>query len=111
MLRIHTEVKEESLNSSFANHKHTDKTKERISEGTLEYHVQRLEDGVIKQTYHDMWDAVEWVKHSGRSKAKDENIYKRIQFAVYGCDGTKTAYGYEWQLDWIRGKELKENAR
>lgn len=100
--------KVESLNSTFANHEHTKKTKEKISESTLEYHVQRIEDGVVKQTYHDMWEAVEWVKNTGKSKAKDESIYKRIQFAVYGCDDTKTAYGFEWKLDQIPDKELKE---
>ena len=101
--------KVESLNSTFANHEHTKKTKEQISESTLEYHVQRIEDGMVKQTYHDMWEAVEWVKSTGKSKAKDESIYKRIQFAVYGCDDTKTAYGFEWKLDQILDKELKEN--
>ena len=70
--------KVESLNSTFANHEHTKKTKEQISESTLEYHVQRIEDGMVKQTYHDMWEAVEWVKSTGKSKAKDESIYKRI---------------------------------
>ena len=90
MLVLHKKV--ESLNSTFANHEHTKKTKEQISESTLEYHVQRIEDGAVKQTYHDMWEAVEWVKkNTGKSKAKDESIYKRIQFAVYGCDDTKTA--------------------
>ena len=101
--------KVESLNSTFANHEHTKKTKEQISESTLEYHVQRIEDGMVKQTYHDMWEAVEWVKSTGKSKAKDESIYKRIQFAVYGCDDTKTAYGFECKLDQIPDKELKEN--
>ena len=101
--------KVESLNSTFANHEHTKKTKEQISESTLEYHVQRIEDGMVKQTYHDMWEAVEWVKSTGKSKAKDESIYKRIQFAVYGCDDTKTAYGFEWKLDQIPDKELMEN--
>lgn len=101
--------KVESLNSTFANHEHTKKTKEQISESTLEYHVQRIEDGMVKQTYHDMWEAVEWVKSTGKSKAKDESIYKRIQFAVYGCDDTKTAYGFEGKLDQIPDKELKEN--
>lgn len=100
--------KVESLNSTFANHEHTKKTKEQISESTLEYHVQRIEDGVVKQTYHDMWDAVEWVKNNKKTRAKDESIYKRIQFAVYGCDDTKSAYGYEWKLDRIPGKDLKE---
>lgn len=107
MLRIPVTGRK-SLNSTFANHEHTDDAKERISEGTLEYHVQRLEDGVVKQTYHDMWDAVEWVKNQNKTKAKDESIYKRIQFAVYGCDDTKSAYGYEWKLDHIPGKDLKE---
>lgn len=97
-----------SLNSTFAHHEHTEDAKERISEGTLEYHVQRLEDGVVKQTYHDMWDAVEWVKSHTKTKAKDESIYKRIQFAVYGCDDTKSAYGYGGKLDQIPGKDLKE---
>lgn len=100
--------KVESLNSTFANHEHTKKTKEQISESTLEYRVQRIEDGVVKQTYHDMWDAVEWVKNNKKTRAKDESIYKRIQFAVYGCDDTKSAYGYEWKLDRIPGKDLKE---
>jgi hypothetical protein len=97
-----------SLNSTFAHHEHTEDAKERISEGTLEYHVQRLEDGVVKQTYHDMWDAVEWVKSHTKTKAKDESIYKRIQFAVYGCDDTKSAYGYRRKLNHIPGKDLKE---
>lgn len=96
------------LNSTFANHEHTEKSKDRIAEGTLEYHVQRLEDGVVKQTYHDMWDAVDWVKAHNKTRAKDESIYKRIQFAVYGCADTKTAYGYEWRLEQIPGKDLKE---
>jgi len=97
-----------SLNSTFENHEHTDASKEKIAEGTLEYHVQRLKDGVVKQTYHDLWDAVDWVKSKNKTRAQDENIYKRIQFAIYGCDDTKTAYGYEWKLDKIPGKELKE---
>lgn len=97
-----------SLNSSFANHEHTEETKEQISDSTTEYHVQRLEDGVVKQTYDNMWDAVEWVKNHSKTKAKDESVYKRIQFAVYGCDDTKSAYGYEWKLDQIPGKDLKE---
>lgn len=101
-------LKIQTLNSTFANHEHTEKSKDKIAEGTLEYHVQRLEDGVVKQTYHDMWDAVEWVKNHHKTKAKDESIYKRIQFAVYGCDDTKSAYGYEWRLDKIPGKKLKE---
>lgn len=96
------------LNSTFANHEHTDATKEQIAESTLEYHVQRLEDGVVKQTYHDMWDAVDWVRTTGKSKAKEDSIYKRIQFAVYGCDDTKTAYGYKWALDKIPDEKLKE---
>lgn len=100
--------KTHSLNSTFENHEHTDASKEKIAEGTLEYHVQRLKDGVVKQTYHDLWDAVEWVKSKNKTRAQDENIYKRIQFAIYGCDDTKTAYGYEWKLDKIPGKELKE---
>ena len=97
-----------SLNSTFENHEHSEASKEKISEGRLEYHVQRLEDGVVKETYHDMWDAVEWVKNHKKTRAKDESIYKRIQFAVYGCDDTKSAYGYEWKLDHIPGKDLKE---
>ena len=101
-------TKELLLNSSFANHEHTEVSKDKIAEGTLEYHVQRIEDGVVKQTYHDMWDAVEWVKNHNKTKAKDESIYKRIQFAVYGCDDTKSAYGYAWKLEQIPGKELKE---
>lgn len=96
------------LNSTFANHEHTDDAKERIAENTLEYHVQRIEDGVVKQTYHDLWDAVEWIKNHSKTKAKDESIYKRIQFAIYGCDDTKSAYGYQWRLDKIPGKQLKE---
>lgn len=107
MLRIPATMRK-SLNSTFANREHTEASKEKISEGTLEYHVQRLEDGVVKQTYHDMWDAVEWVKNHNKTRAKDESIYKRIQFAVYGCDDTKSAYGYEWKLDQIPGKDLKE---
>lgn len=97
------------LNSTFANHEHTKESKEKIAEGTLEYHVQRLEDGVVKQTYHDLWDAVEWVKSHAKTKAQDESVYKRLQFAIYGCDDTKSAYGFEWKLDAIPGKDLKED--
>lgn len=107
MIRIHVQ-QAESLNSTFAKHKHSDDTKEQIAESTLEYHVQRVEDGVVKQTYHDLWDAVDWVKNNRKTRAKDESIYKRIQFAIYGCDDTQTAYGYTWKLDQIPGKELKE---
>lgn len=96
------------LNSTFANHSHTSATKDKIAEHTLEYHVQRLQGGVVKQSYHDLWDAVEWVKVHKKTSATDESIYKRLQFAIYGCDDTKTAYGYSWKLDKIPGKELKE---
>lgn len=100
--------KAHSLNSTFENHEHSEASKEKIAEGTLEYHVQRLKDGVVKQTYHDLWDAVEWVKSRNKTRAQDESIYKRIQFAIYECDDTQTAYGYEWKLDKIPGKDLKE---
>lgn len=98
----------QALNATFANHEHTEKSKKKIAEGTLEYNVQRLEDGVVKQTYHDLWDAVAWVKNNNKTRAKDESIYKRIQFAIYGCDDTKSAYGYQWKLEKIPGKKLKE---
>ena len=98
----------QTLNATFANHEHTEKSKKKIAEGTLEYNVQRLEDGVVKQTYHDLWDAVAWVKNNNKTRAKDESIYKRIQFAIYGCDDTKSAYGYQWKLEKIPGKKLKE---
>lgn len=97
------------LNSTFAHHEHTEKTKDKIAESTLEYHVQRVQDGTIRQTYHDLWEAVEWVKKHSKTRAKDESIYKRIQFAIYGCDDTQTAYGYEWRLEKIPGKQTKEN--
>lgn len=107
MVRIHREVI--SINSSFEGKAHTKQTKEKISEHTLEYNVHRMKDGVIKQTYHDLWDAVDWVKSHRKSKAKNDSIYKRIQFAIYGCNDTKSAYGYDWELAKIPGKELKED--
>ena len=75
MLVLHKKV--ESLNSTFANHEHTKKTKEQISESTLEYHVQRIEDGAVKQTYHDMWEAVEWVK-----KKTPENRKQKMRVSI-----------------------------
>lgn len=102
-------LKLQPLNSTFANHEHTEKSKKKIAEGTLEYNVQRLEDGVVKQTYHSLWDAVAWVKNNHKTRAKDESIYKRIQFAIYGCDDTRSAYGYQWKMDKIPGKKLKES--
>lgn len=107
---INISRKVESLNSTFAHHEHTEKSKDKISEGTLEYHVQRIEDGVVRETYHDLWEAVDWVKSHRKTRAKDESVYKRIQFAIYGCDDTQTAYGYEWKLDKIPGKKLKEDS-
>lgn len=103
-------VKATILNSAFKNRSHSTKTKKKISDGTTEYRVQRMEDGVVKQTYQNMWDAVDWVKSHHKTKAKKESVYKRIQFAVYGCDDTQTAYGFEWKLEKIPGKKLKEES-
>ena len=88
--------------NSFGGMKHTEASKQLMSEAHRKNRVLRLsKDGELLQEYADVHEAANWVSESGLSKAKHISIYDRIRIAGYECQNTKTAYGFIWKFERI----------